>query len=118
MRPLELVLVLVNLLTFGVLVVPQLHAVRWTGYVALIVHFITAQRRETFPQERLRSVRSSRGLAAAAGLIGIRCVQRCPVPILPPAPDVPGQDRGPVIGGWSLQVGQEAPRLLFAVFHE
>jgi hypothetical protein len=30
MRPLELLLVLVNLLTFGVLAVPQLHAMRWT----------------------------------------------------------------------------------------
>ena len=40
MRPLELSLVLVNLLTLGVLAVPQLHAVRWTGYVALIAVLI------------------------------------------------------------------------------
>jgi hypothetical protein len=31
MRPLELSLVLANLLTLVVLAVPQLHAVRWTG---------------------------------------------------------------------------------------
>jgi hypothetical protein len=36
MRPLELSLVLVNLLTLGVLAVSQLHPVRWTGYVAFI----------------------------------------------------------------------------------
>jgi len=36
MRPLELSLVLINLLTLGVFAVPQLHAVRWTGYVVLI----------------------------------------------------------------------------------
>ena len=40
MRPLELSLVLNNLLTLGVLAVPQLHAVRWTGYVALIAVLI------------------------------------------------------------------------------
>jgi predicted dienelactone hydrolase len=36
MRPLELSLVLVNLLTLGVLAVSQLHPLRWTGYVAFI----------------------------------------------------------------------------------
>ena len=36
MRPLELSLVLINLLTLGVFAVPQLHAVRWTGYGVLI----------------------------------------------------------------------------------
>lgn len=36
MRPIEALLVLVNLLTFFVLVVPRLRAVRWTGYSALI----------------------------------------------------------------------------------
>jgi hypothetical protein len=40
MRPLELLLVLVNLLTFAVLAVPQLHAVPWTGYVAVIAVLI------------------------------------------------------------------------------
>lgn len=40
MRPLELSLVLVNLLTLGVLAVPQLQAVRWMGYVALIAVLI------------------------------------------------------------------------------
>jgi hypothetical protein len=40
MRPLELLLVLVNLLTFAVLVVPRLHAVRWLGYVAYIAVLI------------------------------------------------------------------------------
>jgi hypothetical protein len=40
MRPLELSLVLVNLLMLGVLALPQLHAVRWTGYVALIAVLI------------------------------------------------------------------------------
>ena len=40
MRPLELSLVLVNLLTLVVLAVPQLHAVRWTGYVAFIAVLI------------------------------------------------------------------------------
>lgn len=40
MRPLELSLLLVNLLTLGVLAVPQLHAVRWTGYVAFIAVLI------------------------------------------------------------------------------
>jgi Platelet-activating factor acetylhydrolase, isoform II len=40
MRPLEIVLVLVNLLTFAVLAVPQLRAVRWTGYVAFIAVLI------------------------------------------------------------------------------
>jgi hypothetical protein len=40
MRPLELSLVLVNLLALGVLAVPQLHAVRWTGYVAFIAVLI------------------------------------------------------------------------------
>jgi hypothetical protein len=40
MRPLELLLVLVNLVTFGVLTVPQLHAVRWVGYVAFIAVLI------------------------------------------------------------------------------
>jgi uncharacterized membrane protein len=40
MRPLELSLVLVNLLTLGVLAVPQLHAVLWTGNVALIAVLI------------------------------------------------------------------------------
>ena len=40
MRPLELLLVLVNLLTFAVLAVPRLHAVRWTGYVAYIAVLI------------------------------------------------------------------------------
>ena len=37
MRPLELALVLLNLVTLGVLAVPQLHAVRWTGYVAVLI---------------------------------------------------------------------------------
>jgi Platelet-activating factor acetylhydrolase, isoform II len=36
MRPLELSLVLLLLLTFVVFAVPQLHRVRWMGYVALI----------------------------------------------------------------------------------
>jgi hypothetical protein len=36
MRPLELSLVLVLLLTFVVFAVPQLHRVRWTGYVVFI----------------------------------------------------------------------------------
>ena len=40
MRPLELSLVLINLLTLGVFAVPQLHAVRWTGYVVLIAVLI------------------------------------------------------------------------------
>ena len=40
MRPLELSLVLVNLLTLVVLAVPQLRAVRWTGYVAFIAVLI------------------------------------------------------------------------------
>ena len=40
MRPLELLLVLVNLLTFAVLAVPRLHAVRWMGYVAFIAVLI------------------------------------------------------------------------------
>jgi hypothetical protein len=40
MRPLELALVLLNLVTLGVLAVPQLHAVRWTGYVAVIAVLI------------------------------------------------------------------------------
>jgi hypothetical protein len=40
MRQLELSLVLVNLLALGVLAVPQLHAVRWTGYVAFIAVLI------------------------------------------------------------------------------
>jgi hypothetical protein len=42
MRPLELSLVLVNLLTLGVLAVPQLHAVRWTGYMAFIAVLIAS----------------------------------------------------------------------------
>ena len=40
MRPLEFSLVLVNLLTFAVLAVPRLHAVRWMGYVAFIAVLI------------------------------------------------------------------------------
>lgn len=40
MRPLELSLLLVNLLTLSVLAVPLLHAVHWTGYVALIAVLI------------------------------------------------------------------------------
>ena len=40
MRPLELLLVLVNLLTFAVLAVPRLHAVRWMGYVAYLAVLI------------------------------------------------------------------------------
>ena len=40
MRPLELLLVLVNLLTFAVLAVPRLHAVRWMGYAAFIAVLI------------------------------------------------------------------------------
>ena len=40
MRPLELLLVLVSLLTFAVLAVPRLHAVRWMGYVAFIAVLI------------------------------------------------------------------------------
>jgi pimeloyl-ACP methyl ester carboxylesterase len=36
MRPIEILLSVANLLTFVALAVPQLHAVRWTGYVALI----------------------------------------------------------------------------------
>jgi hypothetical protein len=40
MRPLELSLLLVLLLTLGVLAVPQLHAVRWIGYVAFLAVLI------------------------------------------------------------------------------
>ena len=40
MRPLELSLVLVNLLTLCVLAVPRLHVVRWTGYVAFVAVLI------------------------------------------------------------------------------
>lgn len=40
MRPLELSLVLVDLVTLGVWAVPQLHAVRWAGHVALIALLI------------------------------------------------------------------------------
>ncbi len=36
MRPIETLLLLVNLLTFFVLAIPRLRAVRWTGYVAVI----------------------------------------------------------------------------------
>jgi uncharacterized membrane protein YhaH (DUF805 family) len=40
MRPLELSLLLVLLLTLGALAVPQLHAVRWIGYVAFLAVLI------------------------------------------------------------------------------
>ena len=40
MRPLELLLVLVNLLTFAVWAVPRLHAVRWMGNVAFVAVLI------------------------------------------------------------------------------
>lgn len=40
MRPIETLLLLANLLTFFALVVPQLRAVRWTGYSALIALLI------------------------------------------------------------------------------
>jgi Platelet-activating factor acetylhydrolase, isoform II len=40
MRPLELLLVLVNVLTLIVLAIPPLHAMRWTGYVAIIAVLI------------------------------------------------------------------------------
>jgi uncharacterized membrane protein YhaH (DUF805 family) len=40
MGPLELSLLLVLLLTLGVLAVPQLHAVRWIGYVAFLAVLI------------------------------------------------------------------------------
>ena len=36
MRPLEILLALANLLTFFVLAVPRLSAVRWMGYAAVI----------------------------------------------------------------------------------
>lgn len=36
MRPLEILLSLANLLTFGILEIPQLRAIHWTGYLALI----------------------------------------------------------------------------------
>lgn len=36
MRSIEILLSVANLLTFFVLAIPQLHAIRWTGYVALI----------------------------------------------------------------------------------
>jgi hypothetical protein len=39
-RPLELSMVLINLLTLGLLAVPRLGAGRWTGYVALIAVLI------------------------------------------------------------------------------
>lgn len=41
MRPFETLLVFANVLTFFVLAVPQVHAVRWTGYVALIALLLT-----------------------------------------------------------------------------
>ena len=40
MRPIETLLLLTNLLTFTALVFPRLHAVRWTGYSALIALLI------------------------------------------------------------------------------
>ena len=40
MRPHELSLLLVLLLTLGVLAVPQLHAVGWIGYVAFLAVLI------------------------------------------------------------------------------
>jgi heat shock protein HslJ len=40
MRPIETILLLANLLTFTVLVVPRLRAVSWTGYLALIALLI------------------------------------------------------------------------------
>lgn len=42
MRPLEILLLLANVLTFLVLVVPKLSVVRWTGYVALTALLIAA----------------------------------------------------------------------------
>ncbi len=40
MRPFEILLLLANLLTFFVLAIPQLRAVRWTGYVAVLALLI------------------------------------------------------------------------------
>jgi hypothetical protein len=40
-RPLELSMMLINLLTLGLLAVPRLGPGRWTGYVALIAVLIT-----------------------------------------------------------------------------
>ena len=40
MRPIEMLLLLADLLTFSILATPRLRAVRWTGYAALITLLI------------------------------------------------------------------------------